>query len=79
MTQQEVASAGVTLRYLADLERGTRNPSLQMLFELAQILGVRAADLIEVGERRAPVDLSQVPESAAPKAGRKPSAKERAK
>jgi hypothetical protein len=50
-----------------------------MLFELAQILEVRAADLIEVGERRAPVDLSQVPESAAPKAGRKPTPKKRAK
>jgi transcriptional regulator with XRE-family HTH domain len=67
------------LRYLADLERGTRNPSLQMLFDLGQILGVRVADLVEVGERRAAVDLSQVPESAAPKAGRKPSAKKRAR
>jgi hypothetical protein len=41
-------------------------------------LGFALADLIEVGERRAPVDLSKVPESAAPKAGRKPT-KKRAK
>ncbi len=71
-TQQEIAAAGVTLRYLADLERGSRNPSLQMLFDLAQILDVRVRDLVEVGERGATVDLSQVPESSAPKTGRKP-------
>lgn len=77
MTQQDVAAKGVTYRYFQELERGERNPSLQMLFDLAQILGVRAADLIEVGERRAPVDLSAVPESAAPRAGRKPGPKKR--
>ncbi|MFI5301895.1 MAG: helix-turn-helix transcriptional regulator [Polyangiales bacterium] len=76
-TQQDVAAAGVTLRYLADLERGDRNPSVQMLFDLAQILDVRVADLVEVGERRAPVDLAKVPESSAPKPGRKPTPKRR--
>lgn len=79
LTQQEVASKGITYRYLQELERGVRNPSVQTLFDLAQILGVRVADLVEVGERRAPVDLSMVPESAAPRAGRKPSPKRRTK
>jgi transcriptional regulator with XRE-family HTH domain len=77
MTQQDVASRGVTYRYFQELERGERNPSLQMMFDLAGVLGVRVADLVEVGERRAPVDLSAVPDSAAPKTGRKPSLKKR--
>lgn len=77
MTQQEVAAAGITYRYLQEIERGERNPSLRTLVELAQILDVRAADLLEVGERRNPVDLSKVPESAAPKRGRKPNPKRR--
>lgn len=72
LTQQQLASHGVTYRYVQELERGARNPSLQMLYDLAQILGVRVADLVEVGERREPIDLSAVPESSAPKAGRKP-------
>jgi transcriptional regulator with XRE-family HTH domain len=77
MTQQDVASAGATYRYLQELERGARNPSIQMLFDLSQILGVRVADLVEVGERRRPVRLADVPESSAPKRGRKPNTKKR--
>ena len=71
MTQQDVAAAGVTYRYLQELERGERNPSVRILFELSQILDVRVADFLEVGERRAPVRLADVPESLAPKPGRK--------
>jgi XRE family transcriptional regulator, aerobic/anaerobic benzoate catabolism transcriptional regulator len=77
MTQQDLAARGITYRYLAELERGVRNPSAQVLFELAGMLGVRVADLVEVGERGAPVDLSKVPDSLAPKPGRKPSAKKK--
>lgn len=77
LTQQEVASEGFTYRYLQEIERGQRNPSLKMLFELAQVLDVRVGDLVEVGERRAPVKLAEVPETLAPKRGRKPSPKRR--
>jgi transcriptional regulator with XRE-family HTH domain len=79
LTQQEVAAEGFTYRYLQEIERGVRNPSLKMLFDLAQVLDVRVADLAEVGERRAPVKLADVSENLAPKRGRKPSAKRRSK
>ncbi len=79
MRQEDVAAAGITYRYLQEMERGERNPSLRMLYELAQVLDVRVADLIEVGERRAPVKLADVPESLAPKRGRKPVPKRRSK
>jgi len=74
-----VASEGFTYRYLQEIERGQRNPSLKMLFELAQVLDVRVGDLVEVGERKAPVRLADVPESAAPRRGRKPSPRRRAR
>ncbi|MFI5302620.1 MAG: helix-turn-helix domain-containing protein [Polyangiales bacterium] len=76
-TQQEVAAAGVTLRYLADLERGYPTPWALLLCDLAQTHYVGFADLAEVGQRRAPVDLAKVPESSAPKPGRKPTPKRR--
>jgi transcriptional regulator with XRE-family HTH domain len=77
MTQQDVAAEGFTYRWVQELERGARNPSAKMLFDLAQVLDVRVADLVEVGERKAPVKLADVPESLAPKRGRKPAAKKR--
>ena len=77
LTQQDVASEGFTYRYLQEIERGVRNPSLKMLFDLAQVLDVRVGDLVEVGERRQAVKLADVPESAAPKRGRKASPKRR--
>lgn len=77
LTQQEVASEGFTYRYLQEIERGVRNPSLKMLFDLAGVLDVRVGDLVEVGERRAPVKLAEVSETMAPKRGRKPSTKRR--
>ncbi len=74
-----MAGEGFTYRYLQEIERGVRNPSVKMLFDLAQVLDVRVADLVEVGERKAPVKLADVPESLAPKRGRKPAAKKRSK
>lgn len=71
MTQQDVAAKGVTYRYLQELERGLRNPSLQMLHDLAEILDVRVADLVEIGEKRAPVNLAEVTAGPPPR-GRKP-------
>ena len=77
LTQQDVAAKGFTHRYLQELERGHRNPSLKMLVELAEVLDVRVIDLLDVGERKMPVKLADVPESLAPKRGRKPSSKRR--
>ena len=79
LTQQDVAAEGFTYRYVQELERGVRNPSAKMLFDLAQVLDVRVVDLLEVGERRAPVKLADVPETMAPRRGRKPTVKKRAK
>lgn len=46
-TQEEVAeAAGLTRSYLSDLERGTRNPSVQALGMIARALEVEAADLL---------------------------------
>ena len=46
-TQEVVAKeAGLTRRYLSDLERGTRNPSVSGLGLLARALNVEAADLL---------------------------------
>ena len=79
LRQEDVAGEGFTYRYLQELERGVRNPSVKMLFDLAQVLDVRVADLVDVGERRAPVKLADVPETLAPKRGRKPSPKRKSK
>ena len=45
--------AGISMRYLAGLERGEENPTLTVLVKLALALGVRPADLMDeaqVGE-----------------------------
>ncbi|MFI5300180.1 MAG: helix-turn-helix domain-containing protein [Polyangiales bacterium] len=77
LTQQQLAAKGLNYRYLGDLERGVRNPSLRMLHDIAEMLDVRVLDLLDVGERKAPVDLSKVSEDLAPKSGR-PRTKKRA-
>jgi transcriptional regulator with XRE-family HTH domain len=71
LTQQDVAAAGITYRYYQELERGSRNPTLRTLHELAQVLGVRVADLVDVGERAAAVDLATAKATPPPR-GRKP-------
>ena len=70
LTQQEVAMMGVNLRYYQELERGLRNPSFRMLHELAQVLGVRVVDLVEVGEATEPIDLARA-DATPPRRGRK--------
>ncbi len=73
LTQQQLAGDSFSTRYIADVERGSRNVSSKTLFDLAGLLGVRVVDLLNVGERGNAVDLSKVPRSAAPRPGRKPS------
>lgn len=47
LTQDEFAHrSGFSQQYISDLERGRRNPTLVTLFELAQALGCRHADLL---------------------------------
>lgn len=47
LTQDALAvEAGMTRSYLSDLERGTRNPSVNALGLLARALKVEAADLL---------------------------------
>ncbi len=77
LTQQDAAtSTGINPRYYQELERGVRNPSLRMVFDLAQAFGVRAVDLLDVGERTKPVDLART-KAVPPKRGRKPKPKGR--
>jgi len=55
-SQEELGfRSGVHRTYVSDLERGTRNPSLTLLWELAQALEVRLAELVDLdsqSERR---------------------------
>ncbi len=76
-TQQEAASrTGINYRYLQELERGLRNPSLRMIHDLAQAFGVRVTDLLDVGDRMKSIKLSEV-DASPPKRGRKPKPKGR--
>lgn len=71
-TQQEVAAQGLSFRWYAELERGQQNPTLRTVFDLAQILGVAPADLLDVpGARPDKVRLADR-KATPPKRGRKP-------
>lgn len=51
LTQEEVeARSGVSQQYLSGLEQGKRNPTVIMLFQLAQALGVSHVELVNVVE-----------------------------
>lgn len=46
-SQEEYAfEAGIHRTYVSDIERGARNPTIEILVKLAQPLGVEPADLI---------------------------------
>ncbi len=46
-SQEEYAfEAGIHRTYISDIERGARNPTIEVLVKLAAPLGVEAADLI---------------------------------
>lgn len=54
--KQLAAASGASERYLAHLEAGTGNPSVEMLMAIAQALDLAMADLLPLGgERDAPV------------------------
>jgi len=69
-TQEEVD--GVTLRYYQEIERGLRNPSVQVLFELAEQFGVTVADLVDAPGSRLSTPRLEKRKASAPRAGRKP-------
>ena len=47
MTQEELADrSGFSQQYISGLERGSRNPTIVSLFELAQALEVQPVDLL---------------------------------
>lgn len=55
LTQEEVeALSGVSQQYLSGLERGKRNPTVIMLFQLAQALGVSHVQLVEITDQDEP-------------------------
>lgn len=52
-TRKQLASAsGASERYLAHLEAGTGNPSVEMLLAIAEALGMAMADLLPMGGER---------------------------
>lgn len=51
LTQEQVEErSGFSQFYISDLERGRRNPTIISLYELANAIGVRVADLINETE-----------------------------
>ncbi len=75
-TQAQLAAKGISFRYLGEIERGERNPSVETLFILARHLGVTPALLLDVdpaGTERAR-DRLDAATIEPPKRGRKPSA-----
>jgi transcriptional regulator with XRE-family HTH domain len=53
VSQEALAlKAGIHRTYIASLEAGQRNPSLELIARLAKALGVDAADLVEGLQRK---------------------------
>ena len=48
LTQEQLAElSGFSQQYISDLERGSRNPTVVSLYELAQALGVHYLELLQ--------------------------------
>ena len=46
LTQQKLADkVGIHLSYIGNIEIGAKQPSLQTLFRIAEVLGVKVSDL----------------------------------
>jgi len=65
-------------RYLWELEKAGRNPTLEKLFRVAKRYGVTVADLVTVPGAEPTVDLAKE-DPEPPKRGRKPKKRVRAK
>jgi len=52
LTQEQLAErSGIAPTYISDIERGVRNPSYEMLVELADGLGSSLSEVIKRAER----------------------------
>lgn len=52
LSQQQLAdAAGIHFTYLSGLERGKRNPSIEVIEQLAEQLGVSSSTLLRRAER----------------------------
>jgi len=74
-TQESLAAAGLSVRYLREVEQGRRNPSALHLKKLARALEVRVVDLVDVEDpQRAPQLAGRLGDADVhpPKRGRKP-------
>jgi transcriptional regulator with XRE-family HTH domain len=74
LTQEQLASRGFTYRYLQEIERGVRNPSLRTLADIADALDVPLSELVDLGQPRMnpPLRRRRV---APPPRGRRPRAR----
>ncbi|MDB5694062.1 MAG: family transcriptional regulator [Alphaproteobacteria bacterium] len=51
LTQEQVAErSGFSQQYISGLERGRRNPTIVSLYELSEVVGASAADMLAVPE-----------------------------
>jgi transcriptional regulator with XRE-family HTH domain len=77
-TQEQVE--GVTLRYYAEIERGVRNPTLEVLLLLAEQFGCTVADFVDVpGGRVSDPRLEKRKPADPPRPGRKPKSHSRSR
>ena len=59
LTQEELAHRALLHRtYLTDIERGTRNPSIEVVEKLANGLGIEPSDLFRLAESVTPSSKS---------------------
>ena len=57
LSQEALAdAAGLDRTYVSGLERGVRNPTVKVLYNLATALNVRIADLVAQDVNRRPTD-----------------------
>lgn len=73
--EQAAARIGLSYRYFAEVERGVRNPTIDVLAAIAKALDVSVADLVDV-ESRKRIDLGKL-DLKPPRRGRKPKPKGR--
>ena len=78
LTQEEAATRSrVSYRYYREVETGGRNPSLDLLRAIAEALGVRPSQLVDVESGKPPKRLRDL-QAEPPPRGRRPRSGHRA-